>query len=129
LRSPLLGLYSAFKELINLGYNKAFIFACDLPMFKFEAIKLLIDHSNAFDCVMPRWNNGFLEPLFAIYNVKKAFESTRNNLYKKDFKLVKVIRRNWKVNYISIENQIQPIDKKLRSFININKPSDIERLY
>jgi molybdopterin-guanine dinucleotide biosynthesis protein A len=37
-RSPLLGLYSAFKELKKLGYKKAFILSCDNPLIKYEVI-------------------------------------------------------------------------------------------
>ncbi|MHA1150661.1 MAG: molybdenum cofactor guanylyltransferase [Promethearchaeota archaeon] len=128
LRIPMLGIYSALKELKALNYKNAFILSCDMPMIKREIIKLLIKHLKDFDCCIPRWENGFLEPLFAIYSVDKTLKRARQNLENKTFKLTNLIDENWKVNYISIEHLIKPLDKDLRTFININGPIDVEKL-
>ncbi len=41
--SPVLGVYTALKELNNLGYEKVFILSGDSPLIKGEVIQLLID--------------------------------------------------------------------------------------
>ncbi|MFX1303884.1 MAG: molybdenum cofactor guanylyltransferase [Promethearchaeota archaeon] len=128
IHTPLIGLYSAFKELNNLGYEKSFILSCDLPLIKLDVIEFLIKNSFEYDCCIPKWNNGFLEPLFTIYPVKKALIKAEKNVKKNIYKLTNLLDENWKINYISIESLIQPLDKNLNSFININEPSDLEKL-
>ncbi len=124
----MLGLYSAFKELNLLGYRKVFALPCDIPLIKKEVVKLLINESKEFDSCIPKWDNGFLEPLFAIYPIKKACLKAEENLKKKAYKLTNLLDKSWKINYVSIEQSIKPLDRKLLSFININKQKDIKKL-
>ena len=49
-RLPLIGLYSAFKELKNLEYDKALVLPCDTPLVKYEVIDFLITQCKKFDC-------------------------------------------------------------------------------
>ena len=127
-RSPLLGLYSAFKELKKLGYKKAFVLSCDSPLIKYEVIDFLIEQCNEFDCCIPKWENDFLEPLFAIYTVDKAYETSLRNITQNKYKLTRIISHDWKTKYISIEQEIKAIDPNLLSFKNINIPEDIKIL-
>ncbi|MFX1392683.1 MAG: molybdenum cofactor guanylyltransferase [Promethearchaeota archaeon] len=127
-RTPMIGMYSAFKELSKLGYEKAFILSCDAPLIKYEVAKLLIHQSKGFDCCIPKWNNEFLEPLFAIYPIKKIIKIAKQNLINESYKLTNLLDSNWKIKYISIENEIKPLDTNFVSFININGPIDIEKL-
>ena len=76
IRSPMLGLYSAFKELKKLNYDKLFTLSCDNPLIKKEVIEFLIQEGDFYDCVVPQWKNQFTEPLFAIYPIEKAFQTT-----------------------------------------------------
>jgi molybdopterin-guanine dinucleotide biosynthesis protein A len=128
LRSPLIGLYSAFKELSQLGYEKAFVLPCDTPLAKFEVINLIIRYSNQFDCCIPKWKNNLLEPLLAIYPVKKAYETSRRNINLRQFKLTKIIGEDWNTCFVSIENDIKKLDNNLMSFKNINKLQEIRNL-
>jgi len=128
LRSPMIGLYSTFKELNNLEYIKVFVIACDNPFIKYDVISYLIDESKAYDCCIPKWDNGFLEPLLAIYPIKKAYRTSKESVKKSNYKLTHILRKKWEINYISIENSIQVLDKQLITFKNINKSSDIEDL-
>jgi molybdopterin-guanine dinucleotide biosynthesis protein A len=125
---PMLGIYSGLKELIKLGLQKAFILSCDMPLIKLELIKLMINRSVGNDCCIPRWNNGFLEPLFAIYPVEKGFERAKNILINENYGIHNLIDDNWKINYISVEKLFQPIDPNLVSLININGPIDLTKL-
>ncbi len=128
IRTPMIGMYSAFKELDKLGYEKAFLLSCDMPLINLDVVELLIKQSKGYDCCIPKWNTGFMETLFAIYPIKKTLKKAEENLIKKDFSLNHLIDENWKINYISIENDIQPLDENLVSLININGPIDIEKL-
>jgi len=66
--------------------------------------------------------------LFGIYPIGKAYETSKQNLKKNIFKLTQLINHAWKTNFISIEEEIMLLDKKLQSFININTKKDISSL-
>ena len=124
----MIGLYSVFNQLSIKGYEKVFAFSCDTPLIKQEVIDLMINQPSGFDCHIPRWDNGFLEPLFAIYPVKKALEKAIKNIKNKKYKLINLLSNKWRINYVSIERLIKPLDKGLISFINVNGPIDLEKL-
>jgi molybdopterin-guanine dinucleotide biosynthesis protein A len=127
IRSPLIGLYSAFKELNKLNYDYVFALSCDMPFIQEDVVELMIQNIDNYDCCIPRWSeNGFLEPLFAIYPVDKGLKKARENLDEKVFKLTNLIDTSWKVNYIPIEEKIKKVDENLCSFYNINKPEDLD---
>ena len=125
INKPMLGIYSGFKELNNLGFKKIFLFSCDMPLIKPEVVKLLIDRSKENNCVIPRWNNGLLEYFFAIYPVEKGYERAKQILTSKNYGLINFVDKTWKIDYVPVEKSIQPLDENLVSFININGPIDI----
>ena len=127
-RNPLIGLYSAFKELNKLGYKKMLALPCDTPLIQKKVIEFLIIQCEYFDCCIPQWNNGFLEPLLAIYTIEKALITAKENIKNENFKLISLIDKTWNINYVSIEKSIQPLDKNLFSFININTRFDIKKI-
>ncbi|MFX1477399.1 MAG: molybdenum cofactor guanylyltransferase [Promethearchaeota archaeon] len=126
--TPMIGLYSTFEELKNLNYQKVLALSCDLPLIRKEVIEYLIEQSRGFDCCIPRWENGFIEPLMAIYPVNGALKMARKNLRNKTYKLTNLISSQWNTNYVSIEKKIQKLDKDLISFTNINEQSDLKNL-
>lgn len=128
LRTPMIGLYSAFKELDKLGYEKVFTLSCDMPLIKHEVLELILNQSKGFDCCIPRWDNGFFEPLFAIYPVRKALYIAEKNITQGVYKLTSLLDKTWNIRYISIEKTILPLDEKMVTFININGPVDIEKI-
>lgn len=128
LQTPMIGLYSAFKELNRLNYKKVIILTCDSPLIKKEVLEYLIEKCKNFDCCIPQWESGFLEPLIAIYPIKKALKSIKRNFKNRLYKLTNILSTHWKINFISIEKEIKQIDSELSTFININELKDIEEL-
>jgi len=128
IHTPMIGLYSIFLELKKLKYQKVLTLSCDLPLVSKEVITYLIDQSKGFECCIPQWDNGFLEPLIAVYPVKKALHIAKKNIEKKAYKLTNLISPNWKTNFVSIEENIKPLDKNLLTFTNINEQSDLNKL-
>ncbi|MFX1504286.1 MAG: molybdenum cofactor guanylyltransferase [Promethearchaeota archaeon] len=125
---PMLGIYSGFKELSKLGFEKAFLLSCDMPLINPKVINFMINESQGFDCCIPKWNNGFLELFFSIYPVEKGLQKAKEILITENYGLINFIDKNWKINYISVENSIQKLDKNLASLININGPIDLVKL-
>lgn len=127
-RTPMLGIYSGFKELNILGFKKGFLLSGDMPLIKPEVIELLIKEVEGYDCCIPRWNNGFLEPLFAIYPVEKTYELAKKTIQEKNYSLNSIIDKTWNINYISVEESIKPLDLNLIGLLNVNGPIDLEKV-
>jgi len=114
LHTPLRGLYTTFKELKELDYKKVLTLACDTPLIQQNVIELIIEQSKDYDCCIPKWDNGFLEPLFAIYPIKKSYYKAKKNLKTGNLKLTSLLSSEWKINYLSIQNSIKKLDNNLR---------------
>ena len=127
-RSPLIGLYTSFKELNALNFHYAFILSCDNPFMQKPFIKYMIDQCSKFDACVPTWKNQFIEPLLSIYKVEPFLNKSANNLRKSDFKLSNLLDTKLNINYISIEGIIKKLDTHLLSFININDAKDLENI-
>jgi len=128
IRNPLIGIYSSFKFLTKTDFEKAFIISCDLPLIKYEVLKLMLEQAINFECCIPRWKNGYIEPLFAIYPIKEGYLMAKQNLKLKKYKLKELLNENWKIKYVQVENKIKNYDDNLVSFLNINSEKDLEHL-
>ena len=128
LRTPMLGIYSGFKELDRLGFEKGFLLSGDMPLIKPKVIELMINKVKGYDCGIPRWNTGYLEPLFAIYPVNSTFKLAEKSIQERNYALNKIIDESLNINYISVEESIKPLDQNLVSLINVNGPIDLEKV-
>jgi molybdopterin-guanine dinucleotide biosynthesis protein A len=120
---PLSGILTGMQH-TNAKYS--LVLPCDSPFVKNEVLEYLFNASEGFDASIPFWPNGYIEPLHAVYKVKKTYEATKNALKNKDLSLRSVIKRLNKVNYIKIE-KIKEIDPDLITFFNINSKDDLQR--
>ena len=125
---PMLGIFSGLKELAKKNFKKAFILSCDMPLIRAEVIELMIQQAEGYECVIPRWKNGFLEPYLAIYPVEKGLQKAKEILMNENYGLLNLIDKNWKINYVSVEEKIEPLDTNLVSLINIKGPIDLVKL-
>ena len=98
-KGPLGGIYSALS---NAKYDILFVVGGDLP-FVDEKIISELNRYNDFSIVVPKWLNGFVEPLCALYSkdvmpiIKKRIDSDKlkiNDFFKvlgndhtRDFKI------------------------------------------
>ena len=128
LRTPMLGVYSGFRELKKLGFEKAFLLSGDMPLIKPKVIELMINSVKGYDYCIPRWHNGYLEPLFAIYPVEKTFELAKKSILERNYAFTSIIDKSLRINYIPVEESIKQLDQNFVSLININGPIDLEKL-
>ena len=116
---PIGGVYTA------LSLGSAFVVAGDMPLLVPEFVDFIISRfreSGKIACV-PRWENGYLEPLHAAYS--KAFrEILEEKIKTGNYALNRAIRE---VNpcYLSIES----LPEEWReSFFNVNTRGDLEKV-
>ncbi len=122
-KGPLAGILSG---LLACKDEFCFIAACDMPFINDKVVGMLFKKSEFHDAAIPKWEDGFLEPLHAVYRckpmvleTKKAIESGETIILAPIFKL--------KVNYVGID-EIKKLDPELKTFMNINTPEDIQQI-
>lgn len=120
-RSPLVGIYSGLKVSPS-QYN--LVVGCDMPFLEVKLLQYMRENINSNDIVIPRYGQGYIEPLCAIYS-KKCLGVIERNLKDHIFSIRKIFP-HLKVKFIEDE-EIMKFDQKFYSFFNINCKKDINR--
>ena len=63
-KGPLMGIYSG---ICASSYFVNFVIACDIPTIKISLLRKLLSYSLGYDVIVPSFEPGRYEPLFAIY--------------------------------------------------------------
>lgn len=100
-----------------------FVSACDMPCIDPRVIAYLFDHIDGYDAVIPRWNTDMLEPLHAVYRRTALVDYLEHHTSQSLREMV----LNLSARYIMVD-ELQSIDPDLRTFTNINKLEDLERI-
>ncbi len=118
---PLGGIYTglqASESPLNI------VVACDMPFLNEELLNYMLGLSYEVDVIVPKLENGMVEPLHAIYSrsclpeMKELLESNQLG--------VAPFLDNVRVRYVQPEES-RKLDPELLSFFNINYPSDLDR--
>jgi len=120
-KGPIGGIYTGLLASPSLY---SVVVACDMPFLNTELLSYMIELSPGFDAVVPRLEEGMLEPLCAVYSrsclgVMKA-ELEHNHLQ------IRQSLSRLRVRYIE-RAELQEIDPQFLSFFNINRQSDIDK--
>ena len=75
---------------------------------------------------IPRWPNGYIEPLHAAYHVKSAEEAAEEALKEGKLNMRSMIEKLGMVRYISTL-VIKQLDPELLTFFNVNTPLDLKK--
>lgn len=100
-----------------------FVSACDMPCINAGVIRYLFSVIDDHDAVIPSWNSDMIEPLHAVYRKTVLLEYLRDHV---SFSLRPMIR-SINTRYVPVTELIS-IDPELKSFTNINKLDDLERI-
>lgn len=118
---PLAGILSG---LLACKEEYCFIAACDMPFINEKVVKLLFRTSKKYEAAIPRWENGSLEPLHAVYRCKPMIIETKQAIESNENIILAPISK-LNVNYVGID-EIKKNDPDLRTFMNINTYEDIQ---
>jgi len=122
-QSPLMG------TLTGLGKAQgeySLLLPCDTPLVSQKVLQLLFELCLNRNAVIPRWPNGYIEPLQAIYRTKAALEAAKQAFNEGELNLRSIVDRLQNVRYISTL-VLQQLDPKLRTFFNVNTPLDLKK--
>jgi len=120
-QSPLVGALTGFKEAHG---RYALLLSCDTPFVSRDVVSLLFEVCINRNAVIPRWPNGYIEPLQAVYCTKPAYEAAKNALSEGKLNMQSMVDRLRGVRYVSTL-VLEQLDLELRTFFNINTPLDL----
>ncbi|WXG41504.1 MAG: molybdenum cofactor guanylyltransferase [Candidatus Freyarchaeum deiterrae] len=121
--SPLNGAYTAFE---NCKQKYLYILSCDMPFVNTEVLKLLREIITTEGAVVPRWPNGNIEPLHAVYRAKPSLEAAEKALSENRMDMLSMIKNLRSVLYLSTL-VIEQLDPKLETFFNVNTVNELKR--
>lgn len=118
---PVGGIYTGLDALDD-GW--AFFCACDMPFINEGLVRYLVGAKDGFDAVVPRmdWK---IEPLHALYS-KNCLSAMKELIYKKEYQTIKAFD---KINVRFVEEEeIKIYDPQLKTFLNVNKQDELEKI-
>jgi molybdenum cofactor guanylyltransferase len=122
-RSPLIGALTGFGS----AHGKySMLLPFDTPFISEQVVSLLFELCQGKAAVIPRWPNGYIEPLNAVYQTKLALEAAENAVTEGKLKVRALIEKLQGVRYISTI-AIQQLDPELLTFFNVNTPADLNK--
>lgn len=126
-QGPVMGIVSGLKACKS---DYVSLLPCDAPFVRRDVISFLFDCAEGFDAAVPRWANGRLEAVHAVYKVKTTLEAALESLqacqpeHRPGPK--HIINRLKRVNFVNME-KIASIDKDLLTFMDLDTIEDLEK--
>jgi len=121
--SPLVGALTGFR-VANGEY--CLLLPCDTPFVSREVLLLLFDLCLGKAAVIPRWPNGYLEPLHAVYSREMALDAAVKALGEGKLNMRGMVDRLRGVRYVSTL-VLQQLDPELWTFFNVNTLLDLKK--
>ena len=104
----------------------ALVLPFDTPFVSREIVSLLFELCVGRSAVIPRWPNGQIEPLHAVYQVAPALAAAEAAVAEGRLDMRGMIERLRGVRFVSTL-AIQEFGPELKSFFNINTPLDLKK--
>lgn len=123
-KSALNGALTAF-EFSETKYT--LLLPVDTPLANVDLLLMLIQLSDGHGAVVPRWPNGNIEPLHAVYLSEHAYSQGLEVLESGRKRMQDLLDSLTNVLYLST-GVLEKFDPKLLTFENINTLSDMKRI-
>jgi molybdopterin-guanine dinucleotide biosynthesis protein A len=122
-RTPLAGLLAG-AEALDCPYMAAL--PCDLPFVRPLLLARLFRAAEGRDAAIPRWPDGRIEPLVAVYRREALVVAARASLAAGERSILAMIRRLDRVRFVPIR-ALRSADPAGVSFVNLNTPGELAR--
>jgi molybdenum cofactor guanylyltransferase len=122
-------IFGMYSVLCTVNAQYAFIISCDMPFVQQAVARVLASYVGTEpDAVVPRWDNGYMEPTLAIYKVETTRNVMQSLLEEGIYQLIEVFNRLDDVIFVPIE-AIKDVDPELACLININSETDLAKVH
>ena len=122
-QSPLVGLLAGAAALRS---KYVVALPCDLPFVQPALLRRLFAAAEGRNAAIPRWPDGRIEPLVAVYERKPMSLAARAALGAGERSNHSMIERLGDVGYVDVA-RFRSADPHLVSFVNVNTPADLAR--
>ena len=120
---PLVGALTGFEA----AHGKySLLLPCDTPFVSSDIVQLLLELCINKSAAIPRWPNGYIEPLQAAYCTELALCAGAGALREGKLNLQSMVNKFRGVRYVSTL-VLEQLDPQLETFLNINTPLDLKR--
>jgi molybdopterin-guanine dinucleotide biosynthesis protein A len=120
---PLIGALTGFGSARG---KYALLLPFDSPFVSRDVVSFLFELCLTKAAVIPRWPNGQIEPLHAVYRTNVALEVAEIAVGEGKLDVLSMIEKLRGVRYVSTL-VIQQLDPELRTFFNVNTPLDLKK--
>jgi len=121
--SPLAGALTGFEEARG---EYSLLLPCDTPFASRDILSLLLELCTGRNACIPRWPNGYVEPLQAVYRTGPVLEASNAAFLAGKLNMQAMLDRLQCIRYVSTL-VLEQLDPELKTFININTPLDLKR--
>lgn len=115
---------SIYTGLLAAQSSQSIVVACDMPFLNASLLGYMLELAGDFDAVVPRLDEGMLEPLHAIY-AQSCLDIMKTRLERNQLE-IGAFFSTVRIRYVE-RTECQRLDPQLLSFFNINYQSDLER--
>ncbi|MHA1835416.1 MAG: molybdenum cofactor guanylyltransferase [Candidatus Odinarchaeia archaeon] len=119
-QGAIFGLHTVFH---TIKKETIFVISCDTPLADLASIRYIVEALGEHNAVIPRWPNGYIEPLYAVYKRRITLPIVEKNIKSSIYSLKDLISKIPKVLYFSTKI-IEKFDPKLNCFFNVNTRRD-----
>lgn len=123
LHGPLVGAKSGFKVVSG---DFSLLLPCDMSFLSKDVLSLLFELCMNRSAAIPRWPNGYIEPLHAVYQTRMALEAAENALSMGEVNMRSMVDKLKGVRFVSTL-VLQQLDPELRTFFNVNTLLDLRK--
>ena len=122
-QTPLVGAITGFASAEG---EYSLLLPCDTPLISSQIVQFLLDMCTNRSAAIPRWPNGYIEPLQAVYHTKSALTAAKKALKQGKRNMRSMIDNLRGVRYVStmVLEQMEP---DLLTFFNVNTPQDLKK--
>ena len=122
---PLAGVISGLEK---ASFPYSLVIGCDMPFVNEYVVEFLFEVAERgnYDAVVPRWENGMLEPLHAVYKKEPTLTAIKDAIKQGEKRIFTSLSQLKNVNFVPV-NKIREIDSDLKTFRNINTPAELEK--
>ena len=124
-QGPLAGFITALDKCTS---NSCFLGACDMPLIEPKVVQYLFRKGANSSGAIPKWRDGRLEPLHAVYDRNATKHAARQVINEHTPSMISLIDHIPRIRFVNIEDEIAPLDASLDTFRNLNTPRDLEKL-
>lgn len=122
IHSPLMGALTGLEEASS---EYTLLLPCDTPFISRDILSLLLELCKGQNACIPRWPNGYVEPLQAAYRKEAALKASTAALADCLLNVQAMVDRLRCVRYVSTL-VLKQVDPELRTFLNVNMPLDLK---